>query len=155
MLRLHWLRTTGKPMPMHLQTGFYPSIAIKVGSASGCHVDRGNCPFSYTAVVALPLQHGFSGAEMFIPQLNVAVAMEERDLLVFPASRYRHMNFPCDNGQNRLAITWFMGNELVKWAERYDMPLFLSGPRLHSGEVPCTGHYVSPSDEEDKYAADN
>jgi hypothetical protein len=79
MLRLYWLRTTGKPMPKHLDTGFYPSIAIKLGSATGCHVDRGNCPYSYTAVVALSLKTGFTGAQMYLPQLNITVPMEESE----------------------------------------------------------------------------
>jgi hypothetical protein len=44
-----------------------------------------------------------------------------------------------------------MGNDLVKWAELYDLRLFLSGPRLYCGEVPCTGPYVDPDVEEAKY----
>lgn len=62
------------------------------------------------------------------------------DLLLFPARVYTHCNTGGVNPQNRLAITWFVDNAYVRWAERYDLELWLNGPRALRGEFPPTQH---------------
>lgn len=60
------------------------------------------------------------------------------DLLLFPARVFTHCNVGGVNPQNRLAITWFVDNAYVLWAERYDLELWLNGPRALRGEFPPT-----------------
>ena len=115
--------------------GFFPTAATKQGVASGCHLDFLDDPYTLSAVVLLELNpEGYSGADLTLPQLRIRIVNQPGDVVLFPASVFRHMTWDDDQGSNldnRQAITFFHGqrdNVLGRTRGKHSMPPSYAAP---------------------------